>query len=324
MTGETPKILIHSSEPGPLLTRMQEVAPDATVEASDKYDGLDTLVASFRPDVVYSICFAGRAGFPREALLGEDGPEWISVGGSGVDHLTPWNPERVTVTNSAGVASAMMAEYTFGALLHFTLDIDGLAADRSARHWNGERLMSPLKGKTLLIVGLGNTGQAIAARARAFGLHVLGTRARPAPMENVDEVHAADALPDLWGRADFIAVCTPLLPSTRHLVDARAFGAMKPDALLVDVSRGGVVQPDALIDAMRNRVIAGAALDVFESEPLPTDSPLWELDNTIISPHCSAVFEGWKMASFELFLENLARWQAGETLVNIVDPERGY
>ena len=143
-------------------------------------------------------------------------------------------------------------------------------------------------------------------------------------MDGVDEVHGADALPELWGRADFIAVCTPLLPSTRHLVDARAFTAMKPGTILVDVSRGGVVEPGALEAALRDGTIAGAALDVFETEPLPRDSPLWTLDNTIISPHCSAVYEEWRMTSFEMFLENLARWQAGETLANIVDPARGY
>src|SRR6056297_2202190 len=106
MTDDPPRILIHTSDPGPLVDRMRDVAPDATLETCDDYDGLPAMIGGFRPDVAYSICFAGRAGFPREAFLGPGGPRWISVGGSGVDHLAPWDPDAVTVTNSAGVASA--------------------------------------------------------------------------------------------------------------------------------------------------------------------------------------------------------------------------
>jgi phosphoglycerate dehydrogenase-like enzyme len=184
--------------------------------------------------------------------------------------------------------------------------------------------MTPLAGKTVLIVGLGQTGQAVAARARAFGMHVIGTRARPAPMENLDEVHAAADLPGLWERADLVVVSVPLLDSTRGLVDEGAFTAMKDSAILIDVSRGGVVDTDAFVEAMRRGAIAGAARDVFETEPLPPDSPVWELENVIVSPHCSAVYDGWNMAAFEMFMDNLERWQRGAPLRNVVDPQRGY
>ncbi|NCQ23352.1 MAG: D-2-hydroxyacid dehydrogenase [Rhodobacteraceae bacterium CG17_big_fil_post_rev_8_21_14_2_50_63_15] len=321
---DRPNVLIHTSDPVPMLARLAEVAPDILALGHNSYDDLAPLLSTFRPDVAYSVAFHGRAGFPRDSLLGPDGPRWISVGGSGVDHLTPWDTGRVTVTNAAGVAAAMMAEYIIGAALHFTLDIEGMAADRATRHWTLNRMMTPLRGKTMLIVGLGQTGQAVAARAKAFGLRVIGTRARPQPMENVDEVHGAGALPDLWGRADIVVLSMPLLPQTRGLVNARALVAMKPDAILVDVSRGGVLDGAALVNAMRAGRLRGAALDVFETEPLPSDSPLWGLDNVILSPHCSAVYEDWAMQSFELFLENLARWRAGKSLQNVVDPGRGY
>ena len=321
---DTTRILIHTSDPAPMLARLAEAAPGIEARGHDSYDGLDRILADFRPDVTYSVAFRGRDGFPREALLGPDGPGWIAVGGSGVDHLTPWDMGAVTVTNSAGVAAAMMAEYVLGAVLHFTLDIDGMAADRAARHWPPNRLMTPLRGKTMLIVGLGHTGQAVAARAQAFGLRVIGTRARPQPVENVDEVHGSDALPDLWGRADIVVLSVPLLPQTRGLVNARALVAMKPDAILVDVSRGGVLDGAALINAMRAGRLKGAALDVFETEPLPADSLFWGLENVILSPHCSAVYEDWAMQSFELFLENFGRWRTGAALVNVVDPARGY
>ena len=321
---QTPRVLIHNNDVTAMAERLAEVMPDATIETSDSYEGLDDLLARFKPDVAYSICFKGRVGFPRDAMLGEHGPRWISVGGAGVDHLVPWETGDVTVTNSAGVAAAMMAEYAFGCILQFTLDLPGMAADKAEHHWNASRLVTPLQGKTMLIVGLGQTGQAVAARAKAFGMHVIGTRARPAPMDNVDEVHAAADLPNLWRKADFVVVSTPLLPTTRGIVDARAFAAMKESAILVDVSRGGVVDGAAVVNAMRSGAIAGAALDVFDPEPLPYDSLIWDLENVIISPHCSSVYSEWAMQSFELFIENLKRWRNGEDLHNIVDPGRGY
>ncbi len=320
----SPRLLIHTSDPAPMLARLAEVVPDITTLGHDSYDGLQQVLAEFRPDIAYSVAFRGRDGFPRDALLGPDGPDWISVGGSGVDHLSPWDTGRITVTNAAGVAAAMMAEYVLGAVLHFTLDIDGMATDRAARRWPPNRLMTPLRGKTMLIVGLGHTGQAVAARAKAFGLRVIGTRARPQPMEHVDEVHGVDALSDLWPRADIVVLSVPLLAQTRGIVNARALVAMKPDAILVDVSRGGVLDASALVNAMRAGRLRGAALDVFETEPLPQENPLWGLENVILSPHCSSVYSDWAMQAFELFLENLGRRREGQPLLNIVDPERGY
>ncbi|GAW36300.1 (S)-sulfolactate dehydrogenase [Roseovarius sp. A-2] len=321
---DTPRILIHTSDPVPMLDRLAEIAPEVEARGHDSYESLDPVLAEFRPDIAYSVAFQGRTGYPRDALLGPHGPRWIAIGGAGVDHLTPWDAGAVTVSNAAGVAAPMIAEYVFGAVLHFTLDIDGMAADRTARHWPPNRLMTPLKGQTMLIVGLGHTGQAVAARAKAFGLRVIGTRARPQPMVNVDEVHPAAALPDLWGKADIVVLSVPLLPGTRGLVNSRALMAMKRDAILVDVSRGGVLDGAALVNAIRAGHLRGAALDVFETEPLSTDSPLWGLDRLILSPHCSAVHADWALQSFELFLENLDHWRRGESLFNIVDPQRGY
>lgn len=323
MTCAAPRVLVHSDVTAPLLESLRAAIPDVEAVGCETYSGLQSLVPQFRPDVVYSVRFDGSADFPRAVLLGRSGPRWISVGGSGCDHLGRWDPDRVAVTNAAGVAAPMMAEYVLGCFLNFTLDLPGLEQDKAARHWRPRR-MTPLRGKTLLIVGLGQTGQAIAARAQAFGMTVLGTRARPAPTENVDEVFAPDALADLWARADMIAVCVPLLDSTRHLVGARAFATMKPTAIIADVSRGGVIDPEALVQAMRTGRIAGAALDVFETEPLPPDSPYWGLERTVLSPHCSAVYEGWDKASFDLFIDNLHRWRRGEPLRNVVDPARGY
>lgn len=318
----TVRVAIHNDETEALLTRIKDTVPATEVLCCHSNQELEAAVNNFKPDVVFSVRFDSSP-FPTEALLSEDGPRWISVGGSGCDHLGKWDTSRVTVTNSAGVASAMMAEFVFGCALHFTLDVEGLQRDKKAHHWP-IKMVKPLRDKTLLLVGLGETGKAVAERAKAFGMHVIGTRARPQAVDNVDEVFAASDLPNLWTRADLICICVPRLASTLGLVDAAAFKAMKSSAILVDVSRGGVIVPSAAIDAMRKGEIAGAAFDVFETEPLPEDSPYWDLPNTIISPHASAVYEGWDLASFDMFLANLERWQARATLQNVVDPTRGY
>lgn len=318
-----PRIVIHDADPEPLLRELGARHQDVTVQACDSYEALGPLLESFRPEIVFTVRFAGTPNFPTAALLGPVGPKWIAVGGSGVDHLGQWDTSKVTVTNSAGVAADMMAEYALGAMLHFTLDFPGLERDRQKRNWTG-RIMTPMKGKHLLIVGLGHTGQAVARLAKAFGMTVTGVRANPRATPHVDRVHATSELSQLWGDADFVMVCAPLLESTRGLIDEAAFAAMKPGAVLVDVSRGGIVRQAPLLEALQSRRLAGAALDVFETEPLPRDNPLWDLDNIILSPHCSSVYKGWELGSIRIFADNLDRWRKGEALFNVVDPARGY
>lgn len=320
---DTPRILLHNDATAALAQALQARFPQAAIAECTSYANLPAKIARFRPDIVYSVRFAGTSGFPREALLGQGGPRWIAIGGAGSDHFGSWDTARTTITNAAGVAADMMAEYVMGGFLHFTLDLHGLQADKHDRLWRA-RKMRPLRGATLLIVGLGHTGRAIAARAKAFGMHVIGTRAHPQPMDNVDAVHTSAALPSLLPLADFVAVATPLTPATKGLIGPAEVAALKPGAVFADVSRGTIVDQTALAAALQQRQITGAVLDVFEVEPLPQDSPLWDLENVLISPHCSSVYEGWERASFDLFLDNLSRWLDGQPLTNIVDPTRGY
>ncbi len=320
----SPKVIIHTAEPAPMLARLSERHPTIEALGCSTYLDLPSMLESFRPDVYYGIRFAGSDRFPRDALLGEFAPKWISIGGSGVDHLKNWNSDQVNVTNAAGVAASMMAEFMLGGFLHFTLDVAGLQRDKIARNWQPDRHMVPLSGKTLLIIGLGQTGCALAQRAKAFGMNVIGTRARPKTTDYVDEVFTAGDLSALWHRADYIAVCVPLLNSTRGLVDGSAFEQMRNGVVLADVSRGSVVNSDALVSALASHKLGGAILDVFEIEPLPSTHPLWEAENILISPHCSSVFDGWEMASFEMFCNNMDNFITGRPLSNLVNPEHGY
>ncbi len=320
---KSPTVILHTDNPDAAHAVLAEGHPDLPIHTCDSYEALTGLIEDTGAEVVYSVRFAGTPGFPRAALVENPQIKWASVGGSGTDHLNPWNPDEVTVTNAAGVAADMMAQYALGAMLHFTLDFPGFRAAQARRDWIGGKV-EPIDSKTVLIIGLGKTGEAVAVRAKAMGLNTIGVRARPKPTPNVDEVHGMEALPDLWPRADFIVVCVPLLDSTRGLVGAEAFAAMKPTTVIIDVSRGGVIDEAPLLAALEQNRIRGAALDVFVTEPLPQGHRFWELDNVIVTPHCSSVYDGWDLKSVRMFSENLMRYRKGEVLNNIVNPQRGY
>ncbi len=320
---DLPRVVIHNDQTAAFATRLSEEFPAIDFRECHTYEELQRVLGEFKPDILYTVRFNGSDGFPKNEIFAPGGPKWVSNGGAGTDHFGVWDTGKVTVTNSAGVAADMMAEYLMGGFLHFTLDVPGLQQDQQTRVWQS-REVRPLKGSTLLIVGLGSTGRALAARAKAFGMRIVGTRANPRPMEGVDTVVSASELGDLLPEADFIAVCTPLTKETRHLLNEQAFSAMKAGVILGDVSRGHVIEQKALIQALNSGRVAAAVLDVFEEEPLPPDNPLWAVENVLISPHCSSVYEGWEAASFELFLKNLGRWIANKPLTNIVDPQRGY
>lgn len=320
----SPTVIVHGDDPDAAIAVVKKAHAGLAVHACRRHEALSDLIAQTKAEVIYSVRFKGAVPFPRAAMVESDMVKWVSVGGSGTDHLRPWVPARVTVTNAAGVAADMMAEYVLGTMLSFSLDLAGFAARQKARKWDDAGRVTPIAGKTLLILGLGKTGTAVAKRCKAMGMKVLGVRANPRPMENVDEVHGMSALPSLWPKADVVVCCVPLLDSTRGLLDAQAFAAMMPDVILIDISRGGVVDETALIKALDAGRLKGVARDVFATEPLPEDHPLWTYDTVIVTPHCSAVYEGWDVNSARLFAENLARYRKGEPLANVVDPVRGY
>lgn len=321
---KNPAVIIHSGAPQDTVELVRRDHPDLAVHPCDTFDGLSAMISETKAEVVYSIRFDPVARYPREAVVENPAVKWLAVGGSGTDHIGLWDPARVTVTNSAGSASDMMAEYAIGTMLSFSLDLRGFQSAQMNREWLSDGRVRPIEGATLLIVGMGQTGLATARRAKAMGMTVLGVRARPVTTPHVDEVHPVEALSDLSARADYILVCVPLLPSTRGLMSASVFAKVKPGAVLIDVSRGGVCDEAALIEALQNGQLSGAALDVFATEPLPKVSPFWSMQNVILTPHCSSVYDGWYARTAKMFSDNLRRYRLGDPLTNIVDPRRGY
>ena len=271
------------------------------------------------PEIVFSVKHPGYPGPAHAPIPHHPSVRWIQVGGSGFDHLAPWDAARITVTNGAGVLAPYLAESVTGAMLAHGCGFPNYAEQQRERRWRPVSF-TPLRGRTLLVVGFGRIGECVARNAKALGMRVLATRATPAPHPAADEMHGPDALASLLAQADYVSLHVRLDAATRGLLSREMIAAMKPGAYLVNTSRGAVVDEAALIDALRSGHLGGAYLDVFETEPLPAESPLWEMRNVIITPHASDNIVGWPRRFAELFADNLERWRAGEPLLNVVSP----
>lgn len=251
---------------------------------------------------------------------------WIHASAAGLDHLVSpaLAASSTIVTNSRGVYGEALGEYVVAAMLYFVKNLARLR-DAQARHawepFEGERLA----GKVLGIIGYGDIGAAIAQRATALGMQVLAYRRRPELSAGDPNVaHVVSQLRDAVAPADFVALATPLTPETRHFFGAEQLSWMRAHAVLINVGRGQAVDEPALIDALQRGAIRGAALDVFETEPLPAAHPFWSMPQVLLSPHSADRVDGWLDRTMELFLANLDRFVRGEPVANIVDPRRGY
>jgi len=257
---------------------------------------------------------------------------WVQLAGDGVDYLhgKPIMSSDVLVTN-ARIFAAPIAEYTIAMMVmlsrQFPKALREFQIERRwpADHWS-EYAGSELEGKILAILGYGSIGRQLARVARAMDMQVIATRRSisQATVEDGVEILPAAALEDVLARGDFVVVCLPLTPETEGIIGESELHLMKPTAYLVAVGRGRVVDEDALLRCLREGWIAGAGLDVFAQRPLPTDSPLFDLPNVILTPHMSGISAGYYERMTALFAENLRRYLAGQPLLNPVDKEKGY
>ncbi len=273
---------------------------------------------------------------------------WIQVHSAGVDRIIDQpivQQEDIRVTSASGIHVTSMAEYTFAMMLYFSRKIPALLAYQATSHWpTGDEYDAlggtELRGSTIGIVGYGSVGREIARLAQAFGMKVLASKRdvlHPADTNSYtlpgtgdpegaffERLYPPEALATMVRECDFVVMTVPLTDATRGVVDADVIGAMKKTACLINVGRGGVVDENALLEALRTKQIAGAALDVFETEPLPADDPLWKLPNLLISPHLSGVSDNYAERAGELFIENLRRYVAHKDLLNEVSLDHGY
>lgn len=251
---------------------------------------------------------------------------WIHAGSAGVNHVL--SPELVAgdvvVTNSRGVFDEPMAEYVLALALAIAKDLKGTLELQRARRWR-HRETEKLGGKHALVAGTGPIGRAIGRKLTAAGMTVtgVGRQARDADPD-LGSVLPMARLAEGLAAADYVVLAAPLTDATRGMIDKAALSAMRPSARLINVGRGPLVVQDDLVDALSAGRIAGAALDVFADEPLPESSPLWAMDNVIVSPHMSGDVVGWRSELVALFHDNLTRYLDGRPLRNVVDKERGY
>lgn len=253
---------------------------------------------------------------------------WVQTRSAGLDGiLFPALVESpVTLTNARGAFSDILAEFTMGAVLFFAKDFRRLITSQVAGNWDPFDV-TEIRGQTLGLVGYGDIGRAIARSARAFGMRVVALRRHPELTH--DDPHVAQAFPaeakqEVLRQSDYVVVTVPLTSESRGMIAAPEFEAMKPSAVLINIGRGPVVDESALVSALRARRIRGAALDVFETEPLPAGHPLYSLDNVLLSPHSADQTSDWKERSLRLFLDNFRRYRAGKPLFNVVNKKLGY
>ncbi|MFL6267260.1 MAG: D-2-hydroxyacid dehydrogenase [Actinomycetes bacterium] len=230
--------------------------------------------------------------------------------------------KRVAITTSSGVHAVPLAEYAILGLLAVAKELPRFVEEQRAKAWpEVRRPLRELDGQTLFLVGLGDIGRETARLGKALGMRTVGfRRTQGPPPEWVDEVHGPERLAELAGRADAMVVSLPLTDHTAGLIDRATIDRLPASCIFVNVGRGGVVDEPALIDALRERRIAGAVLDVFATEPLPEDSPLWTLPNVLVTPHAAALSARENERIVQLFVDNLRRYLDGRPLRNVVEP----
>lgn len=268
--------------------------------------------------------------FPPDRLLDLPHLVWFQQWNAGADWLVEWPPaaeREFVLTSASGVAAATVTEQVFGYILSLTRRLPQALDQQRERVWHKpapDRFVE-LAGQTLLVAGLGAIGSRVVHAARAFDLRVIGIRRRPElPSPGVERVGGPGQLEAFLADADVVVSALPHTRETHHMFAAGAFAAMKEDAVFVSVGRGNVVDESALAGALESGRLRGAGLDVFEVEPLPAGSRLWELDRLIMTPHWGAASPARFERTMALFLDNLGRFTAGAPLRNLVDKRRGY
>jgi phosphoglycerate dehydrogenase-like enzyme len=329
-------VLSTLSFPDELLDRLRGVSPRVVVRQhnaarvdevpSELWDNVEVLYTmSAIPDPAHT-----------------PGLRWVQLHSAGVNHVldTPLWASEVTITTVSGIHAPTIAEYVLMMMLAFAHRLRPMLDYQARGEWPSGRwrkfVPQELRGATLGIVGYGNIGQEIGRLAYALGMRVLGLRRRQAHNQlkyelpelgggtEPDRWYAPDQLTEMLPACDYVTLTVPYTSATHHLIDEGALRAMKPTAVLINVARGAVVDEVALIRALGEGWIAGAGLDVFEREPLPEDSPLWTMENVIISPHVAGFSPYYDERATALFAENLRRYLAGEPLLNQVERGREY
>src|SRR5262245_10903085 len=294
---------------------LRDAFPEMTIDLVDHHSKVDPYIGSADILLTFGAHMADHV-LEKGAKL-----RWIQALGTGVDGIVDRPPfrEGVLVTNMHGLHGDSVPEAAIMLMLALARDLPRAMRNRDARKWDryASRL---LKGKTVGIFGVGAIARALAPKCKSFGMGVVGITSSPRAMEGFDRMVHRDELGAAVRDLDFLVLLTPYTVETHGIVNAKVIGAMKPSAYLVNLARGGIVDEEALLRALREQRLAGAALDVFATEPLPSDHPFWSMDNVVVTPHLGGFHDQYAEEALPTVVDNFRKFLAGEVsqMANVV------
>jgi len=317
-------VLVLADPSEPQLAMLECLPQNTSIAVGNSPEAFERLA----PDATAIFNWSGSGELLQQAFAMSPRVRWVHSRAAGLDgQLFPDLVEGpVMLTNGSGVFSQPLGEWVIGAALFFAKDFRRLVRSQEAGVWDQFDCVE-LSKQTMGIIGYGDIGRAVARRAKALEMKVLGVRRHPDQSSgdaHVDEVYGMPNRFEVLKRSDYVVVAAPLTPETRGLIGEAELNAMQATAVIMNVGRGPVIDEAALIRALEQRRIRGAALDVFDREPLPEGHAFYKLDNVLLSPHCADHTPGWLETAMQFFLDNFERFRKGEPLKNIVDKRLGY
>jgi phosphoglycerate dehydrogenase-like enzyme len=317
-------VLVLANPTDPQLAMLDTLPPKTSITVGDRVEAF----ARAAPGATVLLHWSGTRVLLEEVWRMAPCLRWIHSKSAGLeDLLFPELVESsVVLTNARGVFSRPLAEFVIASALFFAKGFRRMVNSQMAGAWDQFDTVE-VTGQTMGIVGYGEIGRACANRAKALGMRVLALRRRPEQSNGdslVDQMLPVERRNELMATSDYVVVATPLTPETRNLIGRAELAAMMPGGVLINVGRGPVVDETALIEVLESGRIRGAALDVFEREPLPAGHPFYRLENVLLSAHCADHTPDWQKRTMQLFLDNYARYHRGEPLQNVADKRSGY
>jgi phosphoglycerate dehydrogenase-like enzyme len=315
-----PRALIHFALPDPYLLRLQQNHPDVEwVRCTDR----DELFAHLRESEILLLFLKGD----REMLDAAPRLKWIQAISAGVDFLPLEEIGRrgIRLTNGRGIHSIHMAEYAIAAMINLARGFHVMFRNQLQKRWDPSVPQTEIYGATVGILGLGAIGREIAGKAASMGMRVIGVKRTPEPLAHVDAVYRPEEMALVFQQGDYIVNLLPYTPATEKIIDRRFFDAMKPTASFINIGRGRTVNEGDLIEALHSHRIKALVCDVYCTEPLPSDNPLWDLDNVILTPHICGVSPQYMARAVDIIEHNIDVYLSGRgKMINAVDIAAGY
>ena len=318
-------ILVLAAPDEPQLSMLSELRETTSVLIGDSVQAFEKAAAS--ADVIFN--WSGSLSLIRDVFLMSPRVRWIHSRSAGLERTL--FPELIAsdviMTNGSGVFSPSLGEFALAAILYFAKDFRRMIRNQMAGQWEPFDVL-PISGQTVGIVGYGDIGRAVASRVRAMGMNVLAVKRHASAQNNPDtfaeRIYSPNQRLAMLPQCDYVVVAAPLNAETAGLINEAEFAAMKPTAVIINVGRGPVINERAMINALFQHEIKGAALDVFDEEPLPAGHPFYKLENVLLSPHCADHTPDWLDNAMHFFLAQFEKFQRGEPLLNVVDKKLGY